>query len=336
MKRISIGITCLSALALTACGSSNTGSRSENPTGKVFAEAVGETFSKKLDEGETFTGQDGMVTSVEVDYDARTSTKTAAHSAKIRLPNAGETGELAMEIDGVTRVFTTADREPSSDGKTYGYHVRDAVTNERDFLFAWSGGELDEVLSGDPNSNYHQVWHYGSSKDDGTGAFIDKKGYLVVGSETPKGGLPAGSVIAPNPMASYGGYANFYIISKDGADPYTENRLESRDVQMTADFGAGTIAGTMSDMRFRDDDENWSDLNGSIAMGETAITGTGFAGNLTADGDLMAAAPVTLGAGSFTGQFFGPTGENVAGTLEMGVTDGGVARNTYGFFNAGK
>ncbi|MGR3197522.1 MAG: transferrin-binding protein-like solute binding protein [Paracoccus sp. (in: a-proteobacteria)] len=89
------------------------------------------------------------------------------------------------------------------------------------------------------------------------------------------------------------------------------------DLELDADFGAGTIRGEMDDFNTRDGRE----LDGELRIGNGRITGSGFTG--TASGTLTggAGAPGAVGA-AIGGEFLGHGAEAVAGA-GTGTSAGG-------------
>lgn len=310
--------------ALAACGSDG-GSigGSGTPTTRNFAADAG-TAAKALDDGKTLTAQAGGVASVDVNFGGG-PTALVPHDVAIR-KNAN--GELSLIIDGVEQAFTAADRffDPSDPpGVSFGYDISDPANNRFVSLFS-NFGDLDTVL--DPNSpNYLQVWQFSTNQVGTDPNANEPRGFAVVGTETQASAL---SVL---PSATYSGRARIDTYPAAGfVNTATSRSRVNGDLSMAADFGAATISGSIGNLDGNGPGQANAPIAGSIAMDQTAITGNGFAGSLSPDAAFLAATGVSGVNGSYAGSFYGPSADQLGGTMSLTGTQNGQAINGIGFF----
>lgn len=301
MKRRTTLLACTAILTtLAACGGSSTRGTS------IFSVDAG-TPGQALEDGRTLTAQDGEVVALDLNYDNDTSALADATFQLVKNTD----GELTMRVNGTDYPFDPADRFIEIDGEVYGYEIDEA---ERYIsLFAWRG-TLDEALDPD-TERYAEVWNY--YVWDGTEP--NKYGFAVVGTETKA------EALAGMPTATYTGRARLNAFPDSGEPSFSTSRTVVRgDVEMTADFGAGTIAGQIDNLETRPaGGADFAATNGTIAMNETAITGNSFAGTTTPDADLRTALDLSDDtSGTYAGRFYGPNAEEVAGTLTISGADG--------------
>lgn len=303
--------------ALAACGSDG-GSGAGSPTTRNFAADAG-TAIKALDDGKTLTAQAGGSAAIDLNFNGGpTALTTASFDVK---KNAN--GELTFTVNGVEQVFDTADRFIEINGESFGYEIADQANNRFINLFSHTG-ELDTVL--DPNNpNYLQVWNYTTNQVNPGGA--DVRGYAVVGTETQ------GSALATLPSATYSGRARIDTYPAAGfVNSATSLSRVNGDLSMAADFGAGTIFGSIGNLDGNGPGQANAPIAGSIAMDQTAITGNGFAGTITPDATFLAATGTSGVSGSYGGTFYGPAASQVGGTMTLTGTQNGQAINGIGFF----
>ena len=100
---------------------------------------------------------------------------------------------------------------------------------------------------------------------------------------------------------------------------------------MTANFGAGEVSGVMSNFVAEDEFGDQA-LDGTVAMNTATFTQNGFKGTLTAD-DAFGAGGVTIDPTStYSGAFYGPSAEQVAGVINLTGSDGTDGFNGIGYF----
>ncbi|MCV2863958.1 transferrin-binding protein-like solute binding protein [Defluviimonas sp. WL0075] len=303
MKRRTLVLTCTAmAAALAACSSGST-SRSTS----VYSVDAG-TAGKALEDGKTLVAQKGAVAGMALNFD--THTAGLADSTFELKKNAD--GELTMVVDGVEYAFAPGDRyvEPS-DMQIYGYNAKPGGSDI--WLSNWRR-TLDEAL--DPNDpHYADIWDYYIN----SGTQPDQYGFAVVGTETRP------SDIGSLPTATYNGRARIMALPNDGDPDFSTARTQVRgDMEMTADFGAATIAGSIYNIETRPaGGSSFDPTLGSISMDETDIVGNSFDGTLTPDADLRTSLDLSADtSGTYSGRFYGPNAEEVAGTLTITGADG--------------
>jgi hypothetical protein len=321
MKQMN-GLAVSTALlaALSACGGTNAPPPITGPgTTRIFAEDAGNA-GQALADGATLEAQAGGNASFEIDWNNGTTTLKSG-TFKVR-KNAS--GELTMTVNGVDYAFAPGDRfvDPS-DGLVYEYQVDGSTTGV--WLGLWNARvTLDEAL--DPaTSAYTHIWgYYVDASQNG----IASQGYAAVGTETKP------SDLAALPTATYSGRARMDIRPDSGYvnDATSRTRVRS-DLSMTADFGAATIGGSLSNIMVEPPGQPDAAVAGTISMDQTAIVGNGFAGTLTPDATFIGAmGPGFSGSGNYGGTFFGPAADEVGGTMTMTGTDASGNWNGTGYF----
>lgn len=308
--------------ALAACGGGGSG----GGVTRQYADTAG-TVGKAVQDGKTLTAQSGGSVGANLNYTTGDTGLTAT-APKFRVwKNAN--GELSYEVDGVVQDFTAAQREVDpNDGNTYGY-TTNGVNN------VWSGiwnytGTLDEAL--DPNNpSYMTVWGYQTNQINPNGQ-PDLKGYAVVGTETrPKD-------LAPLVSATYSGRARMDAHPDTGwVDNQTSRTRIRSDMNLAADFSAGTISGALTNFTIQPPGQAEGAVAGSVSMDATTLSGNGFAGNLTPDAAFL----TSLGAnaslsGTYGGTFYGPAAEQVGGTLSATGSANGQGFNAIGYYTGTK
>lgn len=309
-----------SAAMLAALAACDSGSGSGASTTRNFAADAG-TAVKALDDGKTLTAQEGGVASVDVNFGGG-PTALVAHDVAIK-KNAS--GELSLIIDGVEQAFTTADRFIEPDGSSFGYDINDPAGNRFIGLFS-QNGELDTVL--DPNNpSYLQVWSFSTNQVGPDPNANEPRGFAVVGTETQAAAL------ASLPSATYSGYAQIDTYPTTGfVNSATSRSRVNGDLSMAADFGAATIFGSIGNLDGNGPGQPNAPIAGSIAMDQTAISGNGFAGTLTPDATFLADTGVSGTTGSYAGTFYGPSADQLGGTMTLTGSENGQAFNGIGFF----
>ena len=197
---------------------------------------------------------------------------------------------------------------------SYRFRLRD---RKRDFRDA-------ERTDGSP-------WHAYATVFDLQERNADLRTYFAFGVRTPADGLPnAGTAI-------YRGWLGMWSHPTDRSDSYSYGG----DLRLEADFGEGTVSGTVDDMRSESESGGWvwSDmpegnrmdiLNGRISGGRLAAD---WEGHGPEGGPLETMRGF---AGTVKGLFHGPEGEEIAGVLEgrREATDDAPAQVAIGEFVA--
>ena len=143
-----------------------------------------------------------------------------------------------------------------------------------------------------------------------TGPGFHDRSYLVYGVETEA--VPVAGT------ATYSGLmrARMYF-GNDPANDTSQHRVNGT-LTLTADFGAGTVGGTIDSIRIRPPGKDDSqDDPMTISIASSPIDGGGFAGSWSEDG-----------AGGFAGEvearFFGPAAKEVGGVMTGTDPDEGL------------
>lgn len=311
----------LGTTLVAACGGSGgtgTGvtSRSGN-TGadKILAVDAGNA-AEALEDDATLKASQRASSGWTRSFDADTASLSADSTATVQR---NDQGGLDITVGGQTIRFVAADL--TDDG--YGFELPDGSAG----IYSWDGESMADAL--DPNGGrYSLVFDYWS---DDAGGSTGRNGFLVVGTETADADLEA------LPTATYEGYARVRVAPEAGFDDWDADVSEARgDVTMVADFGAGNVSGSVTNMESRvprdeDPTRTWLPFDGSLTMEEAAIAGNGFTGAITADSGFTDAVGTIDAGSSYSGTFFGPTGEELGGGINMTGTSAEDGLGYLGF-----
>ena len=171
--------------------------------------------------------------------------------------------------------------------------------------------------------------------------FDETIGYAAVGIKTP-----ASVVVSQTATATYLGHMRFRtrperVTTLDAVS--NENYNSSYDVSvpgsgltMEVDFDANTIAGTGNIQKY--DSANGVDIDvGVITFASAPITGNGFEGTFTLDRALRTDIGLTNNpTGNYSGNFFGPDVNNLAGVMRFNGTNANGVVLGIGGFSANK
>ena len=302
-----------SATGLTACsGGSSTGSSA------VYSVPDG-TAAEALEAGRTLTATQESAAAITRDFDAETAMATADPSASVRKNAAGG---LDLTVAGRTISFSPADTR--ADG--YGYEIAGAS------IWTWSTESMAEAI--DPAvPGYVRVFDYHTDLEPGG----EQSGFIVTGTET----RPA--ALAALPTATYFGRARVRVAPTEGFADWNDSVSEARgDMALTANFGAGTVSGGITNLDSRaprnvDPTRTWTPFAGSVALGSAPITGNSFTGAVTADAAFQSTIG-TIDAGStYSGRFYGPEAQQAAGVFNLtGTPAGGGTMIGWGQFQTGR
>ncbi len=307
--------------ALAACNSGNSGTGSAPQTTRHFAADAG-VAAKALNDGKTLTAQKGGTATYEIDWNTGTTTLRSGDTFSVA-KNAS--GELTMTVNGREFAFSPGDRFVDSDGMVYSYDVQSPSTSVWLYLGSYTG-TLDETL--DPNgTDYAQIWGYYVDADQNG---IASQAYSVVGTETRAADL------ALLPSATYSGRTRMDVIPATGYSGGSSSRTRVRsDLSMAADFGAGTIGGSLTNITVEPPGGSQSAVAGTISMDQATLSGNGFASTLTPDAAFITGQGAGwTGSGNYAVKFFGPAADQVAGTMTMTGTNSSGAWNGVGYFIA--
>lgn len=214
----------------------------------------------------------------------------------------------AVDGTGTLHVTYVADGEEHAVGFTAAdYDADDGFAKEMDGAGSWLWS-LTGSFEGHSGYRYLDVYGFGHY---GTGPSY--RHYLIFGARTDPANLPAGS-------ATYAGRIRADSYKQN--DPSSDFRIRvSGDLNLTANFDAGMLEGTVSEISTRRQNEsNWSPLPGttSFEMGNGRIANGQFTADLTgADTNSGAALDDSVRGyeGNVLGEFYGPAAEEVGGVL---------------------
>ena len=310
-------LSLIGALALAGCSTTTT---TGPATSRLFATDVGTSIAA-LGAGKTLTAQKGGVAALASDYSAGTIAPVKVSFQMKQNAN----GQLSIIVDGIERAFTVADRDvdPNS-GLTYGYYYQD--TGAQIWVGVWSyQGTLDQALN-PAGTNYVQIWGFYA---DMTQSGIGTTGFATIGTET----TPA-AISALSGTATYAGPARLDVYPANTTGG-AANRTKFRgNLNMNVDFGSSTISGMISNMTVGQPGQPDTSFAGTMALDPTAINSNGFAGTMTPDAATLAQiAGGATGTGTYGGTFYGPSANQLGGTMTFSGTAGGVGQNGIGYFS---
>lgn len=279
----------VSALALSGCGSTGTVGGIDPA---IYAADAG-TVSTALDAGTTLKSNTNGVNNAAHQQTQADGSGGATDNGTDFAIAKNDAGGYDVTIDGTTTNFTSGELVGSS-------YIKGALTdNEIKTLFLAAVGD------------YHQIWGYTHSN---VAADTIDNISGVIGTETKAAALEGKA------NATYTGTASAFATNTTTGNLVLYNGTAN----LSADFGASTISGSVGGITYMDTASCGSGtcatgaVAGAIAMNETSISGNGFTGALTGSGDLASV------NGGYTGKFYGPNGEEVAGTIS------GTADSFYG------
>jgi hypothetical protein len=243
-------------------------------------------------------------------------------------------GELEFDLNGVKHSFEITDRvfdngydvdvdpDPNVFGDEYSLFIRTST--------------IDDLLS--PGGNWHEIVMTQSTiVNAGTPAL---RSFAVIGSPTADVDLPQLGT------ATYSGTAFAEFYPEAGYVNNFTSRTELRSqLDMSVNFESTKISGALSGIeeKYPTGIENapgpWLQVDGTWQMQETDFAASGFTGNIAADGAYNGALSLS-GTSTYSGAFFGPTAEEIGGTLSLTGTAAapaiGGAFNGIGAFTGSK
>lgn len=128
----------------------------------------------------------------------------------------------------------------------------------------------------------------------------------------------SGTSVATMPVRGRAEYDGIVGLAFGGAPASIERADMIGELDLEADFGAGTISGEMDDFNTRDGRE----LEGELRIRDGRITGSGFSGTATGSLTGSPGAPGAIDA-SISGDFLGSDADAITGT-GTGTSAGGT------------
>jgi hypothetical protein len=315
--------------AITACsGSDSIVSRGVTispleQASRTFAARAGGNIDAggAIEKGETLTARSVSTAGQLLEYGGG---NTSLKDAKVSVER-NAAGELNLYVNGTRRVFTPQDRATGSSGSAYGYAINDD-TNKVYINVANFTGDLDDLLT--TGSGYAEALFVQTNQVPEIGN-KNVRAFAILGTETRDADL------AGLPSATYTGTSAIKV-TPDNNFAGTSDEIEIKsNLAMSADFGAGTVSGRLSDIRVVRANGNSVDrsVNGTIAMNTATFDTNGYAGTLSPDTTYRSNAPVNISTGSYSGAFYGPVANQAAGVISLNGRRGGEDVNGIGFFN---
>jgi hypothetical protein len=282
---------------------------------RVFASAAGD-LGKAMNDKKTLTARKVGTAADLRKRDAKGVNQFTKQAVTVALQKGANEGDLDVILDGKTYSLKKADQVKEDDGKIYGYE-RD---KNDDYLSVWSqDGEITDLFKTD--GGYSEILEI---YKDYNGGILNS--VAVIGTET------ADAKLATLPTAKYTGSAkwNMRPVSRY-VDHKTHTSRVYGDLTLNADFGKGTISGTINKMQYRAPGTEYKDrvdYAGQLKMNEAKFTENGFQSSLSASSDFKD----TVKDGIYSGAFYGPEAQQVAGTLRAIIVKDGVDQSALGFF----
>lgn len=311
-------ILSASAIALSACSGDRYTATADNAS-STYATKASDTVGAAFAEGTTLKSR--KQTSASLQRDWSTGKNTIGNTTEVGLKK-NSSGGFDVTIGGKTLSFSAADK--STDG--YGYEK--STSSSYTSLWSWSRDTVDEAAS---STHYSEVWQVIEDQDYNDD--LEQRAFFVTGTET----MP--EALRDLPVANYQGWAVLRLYLGNQSN-FNVNTSIKGDLALVADFGKGTVKGTIGDLETRQGSSGnpWQPLaNHSITLNETEIQGNGYSGTITPVGSGFTNQGAVVEAG-YSGAFYGPAAEETAGVLWalIKLPNGTVDSVGYGAFQGEK
>ena len=272
-----------------------------NMAAPVYASSASDTFEDVIDQGTRFSP---LTSTLRRDWlEVSTALDDDTYVEQVWVDGDFDSDgrfRIAYVIDGQEQMaeFGAADYDPQNE---FGKDI------EGGDQWLWS---VTGSFCCDSAYSYLDVYGFGHS---GGGHAASYRTYTTVGVRTDPANMPAGS-------ATYAGRVRADAYKQDNPSSDFRYRV-SGDLNLTADFDAGTLDGDVSGIRTRGQGESsWSPLSEttSFEIGNGQIAGGQFTADLTgADTNSGAALDDSLRGyeGNVLGEFYGPAAEEVGGVF---------------------
>lgn len=320
MKTKGLLIAALAAsTAIAGCSSNGSGG------GQAFVSRSGNTDAQKVlavDKGSAAAAlNDGST--------LRASQRTSASWTRVFQTGSQEgTASLSADGTGTIKRNSSGGLDLTVGGQTYSFSAADVTSDGYGFvlpdgsagIFTNSANSMADAL--DPaNTDYSAIFDYYA--DQGSTGL---NGHIVVGTET------ADTALATLPTATYSGRLQVRAAPTTGFNDYNNDVTTVRgDASLTANFGSGTVAGNVTNLGIRAPNNinptgSYAGVAGNLTLGTANINGNGFTGGMSGDADFNANIATLDASSTYSGTFFGPAAEEVAGGVNMtGTAAGGGA-----------
>jgi len=288
-------------LALAGCGGSSTTVTEKGPNGLPYG-ATGLVADKNQFESISETIR---TTGFLASYDESGAFSASAGAASGATVRVSGNNTVRLVLNGTTYTLASADN-----GLSY------------------TGGGITLIPGFSGGSGTDSVLFFNISDDTGP---VYQDAYLVSGFETKPSNMLTGNGIVYTGGAGMSARTtgqDVVIFDDPGDLLLPGDNGDNGSIALTANFGAGTVGGTISAV------DSIKTGGGAVPL-ELTLTGTlsggGFSGTFTETVDNP---EVTFTGGSFTGRFYGPTANDIAGGLSAGVSGAALpdATEAIGFF----
>ncbi|MBQ2263691.1 MAG: transferrin-binding protein-like solute binding protein [Loktanella sp.] len=267
--------------------------------------------------GEVLTARSVSVAAQSVFYG---DGETFPIDATVQVERNPATGEVTLTLNGEPYDFTTADRS-GFEGTVFGYDVSDRENDKFVAMWNWTG-PLDDLLAS--GSGFAEAIEAQSNLVPGG---PNVRVFAVVGAET------ADADLSGLPTATYDGSSTILFTPNEGFDgSEDETQLRSR-LTMTADFGAGTVSGNLSELKFRDGRGERRNAAGKILLNTAEFGVNGFEGTISPDATYATNGELSINSGSYSGAFYGPVANEIGGVISAAGDRGAEPVNGIGFFH---
>lgn len=318
-KKICIAV---GLIALAACESASTAGNpafsDADEARRTFAADSG-NVDAAFDAGEVLSSRAGTATGIQLRFNGG-STNLA--DAEVSVSKNAD-GELTATLNGESREFEVTDRliEPNGDSFGYTFTAADGAS----FNLFHFGGTLEELIESDDFGTIVSVGADLGPEND----TLFNRAFAAIGTETTDAAL---GELDQSVTFTGNGRLDLYP-TENFIDTGTSRSRLRGDTVFTADFAAGEISGTMSDLTLQmAGASDRDDIAGQIDFATAGFSANTFSGDVSGTSDL-ATAGVTLNDDvSYNGAFFGPNAEEVHGVINGTGSLNGEAFNTIGYF----
>lgn len=307
-----------------------------SPQPPVYADSAQDTLSS-------------LLTSDEAVFSALSAAIHADYAKDgVVLPNEGVSYVKSISGDGeggfhVTSVFNGKESTIHFEAgdfaaEFFGYSKLSEDEQDSRYLALWDRDWLgDQVASDYLELGYwaHTVGSDASAAESEQSDTLMHLSWVTFGVRSEPDNLPTGSAAYEGQMTAA------WWDAKGPPDTDARNRCLRGTVNLEANFGAGTISGSVDHVfipNWNADNEEGYDL-GAIRIAETGINEAQFRADWVGEDDRMDVAPDrTIGGftGTVLGEFYGPAAEEVGGVLSgrRAATDAMTERYITGGFGA--
>lgn len=310
MKRLRVAqlaIVGLSAAALSACSAFGLpGATGGGPGPGPYPLTASSAFATKTTLSSTTTAR----------LQATSTTSPAVDSAANVSIAKNSSGGYDVTVDGKTVSFAATDQTgtPTTQGGTYFGSYANSANSTQNYMTLFGKGSYSGLLAA-------------STLTNGTG---ENDVFAAIGSPTDP------SVLASKANATYSGRMIMTAAPDAPVNATTTiNAGIQGDVTLNADFSAGNVSGQVNNLTTEGcaggdcgaESGSWGGVpqSGSMTMGTAPISGNSFTGSLSGSGSFAST------AGTYTGNFYGPNGQEATGVVSGTATGlaGGSEKDTF-------